>query len=108
MTCARRRRRFTTTSPASFTPWIWKTCLARSRPIVVVSMWMAPLGAVRQPPPWHDDAVRGPSTPSDPGARPDPTRPADEEGPRRDDDPSMHVPRWARGFLNDLASWSTA
>ena len=40
----------------------------------------------------------------DPGARPHPTGPAAEEGPRRDHDPSMHVPRWARAFLNDLAS----
>ena len=38
MTWARRRRRLTTTWPASSTPWTWKTCLARSRPIVVISM----------------------------------------------------------------------
>ena len=44
----------------------------------------------------------------DPGARPDPAGAADQEGPGRHHDPSMHVPRWARAFLNDLASSSAA
>src|SRR5436189_267940 len=38
------------------------------------------------------DAGRGPSTPSDPGARPHPARPAPEEGPRRHHDPRLQAP----------------
>jgi hypothetical protein len=36
--------------------------------------------------------------------RPHPARPAAQARQGGHDDPSMHVPRWARAFLNDLAS----
>ena len=43
---------------------------------------MAPAGDPRQPPPWHADAVRGPSTPTDPGSGSHPAGAADEAGGR--------------------------
>jgi hypothetical protein len=37
-TWPRRSRFLSTTLPSAVMPWTWKTCLARSRPIVVISM----------------------------------------------------------------------
>src|SRR5438045_2829107 len=65
--CTRRNVFLTATSPALLIPWTWKTFLARSRPIVVISIADGSFGS------WlldsfHDVALRRreqePSTPS--------------------------------------------
>src|SRR5829696_6799896 len=44
-------------------------------------------------PPAHAVVLSGDGKKPDPGARPHPTRPAAQEGPRRDDDPRLQAPR---------------
>src|SRR3954447_3143294 len=61
----RRNLRLISTFPISFTPWIWKTDLAVSRPIMVTLIAGGSLVAqVLTTALWHIDAVGGPSTPS--------------------------------------------